>query len=202
LDSQEEAGAEEEWTEVGKKRKGRARRNKALNGLWLAEAKEDVLTESPLCEIKYSTRKDGWTRVRAIPDSGAIESVAPGDMAPEYKVLASPGSLRGQCYTSASGDEIPNEGQQVVPDVAEDGRISEHTWQLAAVTRPLKSVGQICDEGKRVIFGRSGGMIQDVYTGEVTEFTREHGIYLMDMWIPPAKEYETKKAGFAWRGMA
>ena len=140
-----------------------------------------------LAPVQYKTEEQGWVRIRAIPDSGAIESVAPNDMAPAYAVHPSKGSQRGQHYVTAGGDEIPNEGEQHLPTVSADGVKSCQRWQMAAVTRPLKSVGELCDSGNRVVFGRSGGMIQNIFTGEVSSFSRENGTYLMDMWIPPAE---------------
>jgi len=154
--------------------------------------------DMPLCTLSnYRSEKNGWIKIRAIPDSGAIESVAPNDMAPAYTVMPSPGSLSGQKYLVANGEEVTNEGEQVLPAVAENGKVTKHKWQMAAVSRPLKSVGEVCDEGKRVIFGRSGGIVYDIYSGEVTsEFTREHGTYLMDLWIPPASEAAKLGPGF------
>ena len=78
--------------------------------LWHAQA-EDL--RKPLCHVNgYSSEYNGWTRIRAVPDSGAIESVASNDMAPGYQVVAGPRSRKGQKYVSASGDEIANEGEQ------------------------------------------------------------------------------------------
>ena len=64
----------------------------------------------------YRSEYDGWTRIRA--DSGAIESVAPNDMAPGYQMVAGPGSRRGQKYVSASGGGVANEGEQRLPMVS------------------------------------------------------------------------------------
>ena len=150
--------------------------------------------------VQYKTEHEGWTKVRVIPDSGAIESVAPSGMAPLYEVQPSEGSMRGQKYVTASGDEIDNEGQQTIPSVGEDGRVVRHTWQMAPVTRPLQSVGELCDDGNRVVFGRSGGMVENLHSGAVTYFTREQGTYLLDLWIPPASEGKSLLQGFPRRG--
>ena len=145
--------------------------------------------------MRYKTEEAGWVKIRVIPDSGAIESVAPNDMAPDYSIYPSAGSQRGQHYVTASGDEIPNEGEQYLPSVSSDGTVSEQRWQMAAVTRPLQSVGALCDSGNRVIFGRGGGVAQNLYTGETTSFVRENGTYIMDLWIPPAAD-----SSFQWQG--
>ena len=117
--------------------------------LWHAQAEDH---RKPLCLVNdYRSENNGWTRIRAVPDSGAIESVAPYDMAPGYQVVAGPGSRRGQKYVSASGDETANEGEQRLPMVSNNGVVTEQKWQLAAVTRPLQSVGETCDAGNRVV---------------------------------------------------
>ena len=155
-----------------------------LCSLWHAQA-EDL--RKPLCLVNdYRSEYNDWTRIRAVPDSGAIDSVAPNDMANGYQVVTGPGSRRGQKYVSASVDEIANEGEQRLPLVSNNGVVTEKRWQLAAATRPLQSVGETCDAGNRVVFGRGGGILQSLHTGEVTPFIREKGVYLMDMWIPPA----------------
>ena len=143
--------------------------------------------------VPYKQEEGGWTRVRVIPDSGAIESVAPPDMAPQFAVRPSAGSQRGQQYVTASGDEIPNEGEQVVPAMSRDGNMLPHRWQIADVTRPLQSVGELCDQGNRVTFGRGGGVIQNLAIGETSSLSRENGTYILDLWIPPA-------AGFPRQG--
>ena len=141
-----------------------------------------------IAAVNYKSMEAGWTKIRAIPDSGAVESVAPASMVPADRVHSSPGSERGQMYTTANGGEIPNEGQQYLPSVCGNGVCSEQKWQLSAVTRPLQSVGELCDAGNRVIFGRSGGIIQNIVSGEETYISRENGTYLVDLWIPPVSE--------------
>ena len=149
----------------------------------------------------YKTEEHGWVKIRAIPDSGAIESVAPHDMALAYTVYPSAGSKRGQHNVTASGDEIPNEGEQFLPSVSENGVVTKQRWQMAAVTRPLQSVGELCDSGNRVIFGRGGGIIENIYTRETSPFIRENGTYIMEMWIPPVESQRAVvDSSFQWQG--
>ena len=51
--------------------------------------------------IPWKGHEDGWTCVRTVMDSGAVDSVAPTTMAPSAKIVPSPGSLRGQNALSA-----------------------------------------------------------------------------------------------------
>ena len=57
------------------------------------------------------------------------------------------------------------------------------TYQVAEVRRPLTSIAKLCDRGNRVVFGRGGGIIQNLKTGKTTHFRREGSIYVLDMWI-------------------
>ena len=45
------------------------------------------------------------------------------------------------------------------------------------------SVSAICFKGNRVIFGKSGGVIQNIATGQEIPFERQGGIYALGIWI-------------------
>ena len=152
-----------------------------------------------LCPLGEWKQKAGeWTRLRSVVDSGAVASVIPPTAFPEYGSHPSPGSRRGQKFTSASGGTIANEGEQVLPAVTAGGAPTRIKKQLAAVSLPLCSVGEYCDAGNRVIFGRSGGVIQNVTTGCETPFTRENGVYLIDYWVPSVDA--AMRSGFTRQG--
>ena len=131
----------------------------------------------------------GWLRLKGVMDSGASESVAPPDLAPQYPITSSPGSLAGQEYVSASNDSIPNLGEKLLEIVTEDGREKTIKYQIAEVSRPLNSISEICDaggeHGQVLVFGRSGGAIYNLETGEHTPFNQEDGVYCMDVWVEP-----------------
>ena len=116
-------------------------------------------------------------------DSGASAPVAPPGMAPHVEVRPSPGSIRGQTYATASKEKLPNLGQQHLQACTEEGEYTEVLFQIADVSKPLVSVSAICEKGNRVIFGRSGGIVQNLRTGSETPFRRLSGIYVLDMWL-------------------
>ena len=60
--------------------------------------------------------QSGMRRIKAIVDSGASDSCASGNLAPEVAVVPSEGSRRGQTFSAASkgGKPLENEGQKVV----------------------------------------------------------------------------------------
>ena len=133
-------------------------------------------------------------------DSGASESVAHPAMCPQYQVMPSAGSKAGESYTSASGDDIPNLGQQVLNVRTFDGTNGQIKYQSADVTRALNSVSEICDaggeQGQVVMFDRWGGQIYNPTTGRTVPFEREENIYTLGMWVRPNE----KVSGFTRPG--
>ena len=85
---------------------------------------------------------------------------------------------------SASNERIPDLGQQTLEVRTEEGVDTDVTFQMAGVSRPLNTVGKICGTGKRVMFGKKGGVIWDVATGRLTKFHREtDGVYELNLWM-------------------
>ena len=124
-----------------------------------------------------------WVKVDSVMDSGAAAPVAPPSMMPGVKIVPSPGSLRGQKYTSASKHKLKNLGQQQIHACTEDGDPTSVLFQIADVSKPLVSVGSICEKGNRVIFGCSGGVVKNLQTGKEIPFYRRNGIYVLSLWL-------------------
>ena len=55
----------------------------------------------------------GWQLLSIINDSGAAEMVIPHKLIKVYKIQETAESKAGLCYASATGDPIPNLGEQV-----------------------------------------------------------------------------------------
>ena len=127
--------------------------------------------------------KGSWIKVDSVVDSGASAPVAPPSMAPGAPIRPSEGSKRGQKYTSASKHKLANLGEQLLQACTEEGEPTEVLFQIADVSRPLVSVSAICEMGNRVIFGRSGGVVQSLTTGIETPFYKRNGIYILSMWL-------------------
>ena len=125
----------------------------------------------------------GWVRIEGVMDSGATVPVAPPTMCPNSKIRESEGSRRGMCYTSASKHKLPNLGEQHLAAQTEAGEDTSVLFQIADVSRPLISVSAICEMGNRVIFGRGGGVVQNLATGAETPFYRKNGIYHLNLWV-------------------
>ena len=75
-----------------------------------------------------------------------------------------------------------------------NGARTSAIFQVADVSRPLMSVGKVCEMGNRVLFGAGGGYILNIASGEATPFYKRDGVYIFTIWIPPVSE---AGAGFA-----
>ena len=154
----------------------------------------DPLAGGEMCAA-WRMESQGWSRVECVLDSGAADSVCPRSMAPEFPVEDTEASRAGVYYTAADGGRIANVGQQALPVALENGARTVATFQVADVSRPLMSVGRVCEMGNRVLFGAGGGYILNIATGGVTPFYRKEGVYVFMMWIPPLAE--AVRSGFA-----
>ena len=136
----------------------------------------------------WQLESQGWTRVDCVLDSGAADSVCPRTMAPHFAIKDTESSRAGVYYTAADGGRISNVGETTVPVALENGIRTSATFQVADVSRPLMSVGKVCEMGNRVLFGAGGGYILNISTGSATPFYKREGVYIFTMWIPPASE--------------
>ena len=141
-----------------------------------------------LCNLSWKSEPEDydnkkWTRVDSVMDSGASAPVAPPQVMPSVPIEPLEGSRRGQKYSSASKHKLKNLGQQKIKACTEAGEETEVLFQVADVSKPLVSVSAICERGNRVIFGRAGGVVQNVKTGKVIPFVRQNGIYILSLWM-------------------
>ena len=79
------------------------------------------------------------------------------------------------------GGTIPNLGQKHL-NLADNvvGGDVQSIFQIAAVTRPLMSVGRICDEGHNITFDNTCAVVRDKEGRELCRFHREPscGLYV------------------------
>ena len=74
------------------------------------------------------------------------------------------------------GGEIPNLGEtQLNLSDGEVGRGIQSVFQIAAVTRPLMSVGVICDQGHDVTFNKVMAVVRGADGSEICRFHRDSG---------------------------
>lgn len=144
--------------------------------------------------------QEQWKTLEVVMDSGAAESVAPERSAPWVQTKPSRGSTRGQIYTSASGEKLPNKGEKNLELMTDEGEWARATFQIAEVTRPLCSVSRVCDRGNKVVFGAGGGYVEHLASGKRSYFQRSHNVYVMNMHVLMGSDGHDTSEGFARQG--
>ena len=97
-----------------------------------------------------------WKKMSVAIDSGAAGTVMPHTMVTEYPVIETDKSRSGACYSSATGEPIPNLGEQRLPLSTEEGSLRAMMFQAAPVAKPLGSVKRIRQAGHCVVFDEDG----------------------------------------------
>ena len=130
-------------------------------------------------------------------DSGAGDHVLSRVDVPGFVVEESPGSKAGRGFWAANNKRIPNEGQTLLRLKANDGSGMCSTFQVAEVSRPLWSVGKICDQGFTTTFTKTHARITDENGKEILVFERRNGLYLGLVQVRNPKFRPRNDAGFA-----
>jgi hypothetical protein len=139
---------------------------------------------------------DGWRCLSIAVDSGACDNVIGPDNIPEYRddIQETADSIRGDCFISASGEDIPNYGELTLPMITREHGIKAVKFQAAGVAKPLLSVEKLNQAGHYVILDGDASCIVNKTTNEVTALRREEGNFMLDVWIPSTSI--SKKMGF------
>jgi hypothetical protein len=110
-------------------------------------------------------------------DSGATDHVCHSGDVPGYIVEASPGSKAGQGFIVGNGARVPNDGQTLLSLQAsgKDGNTVSTMFQVAAVSRPLMSVGRLCDNGMDILFKKDRADVLSSDGTVILSFERQVG---------------------------
>ena len=130
--------------------------------------------------------EDDWKLLSIAIDSGAAATVIPHTLVTEYPIVATAMSEAGVCYVSATGEPIPNLGEQRLPLATVEGSLRAMTFQTAPVAKPLGSVKKICQAGHVVGFDEEGSYIYNKATQEINWMREDNGNYMLDVWLPLA----------------
>ena len=147
----------------------------------------------------YQSVHGDWIRISSVMDSGACKPVCPPDMLPGHPVRENAASRAKKELGSASGHGIKMHGEQQFKAYTDNGLETEVLFQVCDVTCPLVSISAICDKGNRVIFGRGGGVVQNLSTGAEVPFERRGGVYAMGLWVRRAPPSAGSEAPFGRR---
>ena len=119
-------------------------------------------------------------------DSGACENVIDAkEEVPNYPVKENKASKIGVKYASATGEEIPNLDEIILPLKTKGGGRNKMRMQVVEVSRPLASVKRICEAGNTVVFDEGGSYMYNKITHEVNLFGEDGCNYMLDVWILP-----------------
>ena len=126
-----------------------------------------------------------WEVITGVVDSGAIDNVTDMKTATAFPLENTPGSIRGDVYTSASGNQIPQRGIRKVEGVSSDGLPMKIGLNVTDVVSTLFSVRKIAEAGNVVIFGADeGNFIINKQTGSCTPIKDDGHSYTMDVYVP------------------
>ena len=139
-------------------------------------------------------KKDAtWRRISLTVASGACESCINPDDVPEYPVIETVESKRGDCFYSATEEEIPNLGDVRLPMVMQEGTLKGMALKGTPVAKPLAAVKRICKAGHTCIFDEEGSYIYNKTTGEINWMRDDEEGYMLDVWIPPVEQGFTRQ---------
>lgn len=128
-------------------------------------------------------------------DSGAAENVVPNDLLrhiPTVETDRSQQAKRNGGYATASGQAMPNNGEQQVALMTKEGCKKGLRFQKTGVRKPLASVSRICEYGHRVVFERGNSYIEDGKTGEKLHLREVDGLFILDAFIPESSQDFTR----------
>ena len=139
-------------------------------------APEDVniyMLESVNPEINVVDVPD-YTPMEVVLDSGAADHVIGTQSAPNHPVRESASSKAGLGFKTASGNHIPNRGEMELTMKLNDLPVKS-VFQVSDITKPLMSVGRLCDNGHNVNFTKDGAKVTIKGTNKELFFARKAG---------------------------
>ena len=149
--------------------------------------------DQPQCALPQQTGSQwqgwmpGWQYLALTVDSGAAENIIPHMLVQDQATQETDASRNGLNYASATGDPIPNLGEQKLPLLTHEGSLRAVTFQAAPVDRALGSVKRMCSSGHMVVFGDDGSYVLNMMTGEVNWMREESGNCIIDLWVMQIK---------------
>ncbi len=169
------------------------------------EIDEDIMDSLKCLELETSEEELmtlGFKpkRLLAALDSGAGDHVAGPEDVAGLQLRESAGSRAGRSFIAANGSRIANLGEVPLRLRNSNGPIFRSVFQVADVTRPLYSVGRMCDAGCEIRFTKTKAVVTK--DGDVVAvFERQGGLYLADLEVLAEKGIDEVGTGpFARQG--
>jgi hypothetical protein len=152
------------------------------------EAKDGKLQINQVCR--------GWERIKVQVDSGAIDTVAPPDVAKAFSTLKTRMSEAGVGFVAANGSRIENFGEKHLVGYTDEGDSVGMRMTVADVHKVLGSVHKMNMGGNKVVLDGPRSYMQS-RSGKRTKIHYEDGQFILYLWVPAAKEKLVKEAGNA-----
>jgi len=151
-------------------------------------------------DLECNTADTEWEEIEVCvaADSGCGDHVMSKEHCPGYLVQPSVASKAGKGFIAAGGNKIANEGEACL-NLRSGKQKMTSTFQIARVTRPLMSVGKICDAGHEVLFTRTHAIVRNLQGREICRFARKGGLYLLNFKLRSPKD-PAKPTGFGGQG--
>ena len=168
----------------------------------IMERIEDLIALSPLevvgdAEV-FSVDEPEYITIEIALDSGAGDHVISRVDLPGAMIRESSGSKAGQHFLAAGGQRLANEGEMPLTLTDETTKVEvDSVFQVCEVTRPLWSVGKVCDRGYKALFDSEKAVIfkQDPNVPLCT-FERKGGLYIGRLRVKNPRH----EGGFARQG--
>ena len=131
-------------------------------------------------EMVYALDEPEFLIIEIALDSGAGDHVISMLDLPGAVVRDSRGSRSGQHFLAAGGQRLPNQGEMALTLIDERTSATvDSVFQVAEVTRPLWSVGKVCDKGYKVLFDAlKAEIFKNLGDAPLCTFERKGGLYI------------------------
>ena len=134
-----------------------------------------------ICEV---SKYPGWERIRVQVDSGAIDTVAPKEVAAAFNIFETAASKKGMGFVAANGTKIKNYGEKRVIGYTDDGEGVSLKMQCADVRKTLGSVHKMNQGGNVVVLDGNQSYMVNKKTMQKTRIQYEDGQYVFSIWVP------------------
>ena len=132
-------------------------------------------------------------------DSGAGMHVINPSMVDGWAISESELSRMGAGFIAANGHRLKNYGEVELSILTPDSNGQEHAikskFEVTDVTRPLWSVGLICDSGLDVKFSKTKATVNTKEGKELCVFHRVNGLYIAKVKIKNPKHEDFGRQG-------
>ena len=125
----------------------------------------------------------GWTRIDFVIDSGASATTIPKELVGKVKLGESVGY---HSFRLANGSLVPNEGTLVAKAWLMGNEEVAMRMAVANISQPLISVGQMVNQGNKVVLSPKVSYLE-TKSGGIHRIFQRNGVYVLPVWMDSAK---------------